>query len=336
MSKNTLLEEKVAAYFGRRFCLFTGSGTTALYVILRALELNNDDKVLYPDNTCETAVNASVFADLKPVFSDIDLTTFKPSSNQLQEAISWHSPKVYIATHLYGLPFRETDFVHNQIVVIEDAAQGYGLHHNDSKIGSLGYASIISFGKEKTLDCGGGGALLTDDIEFYECCKKVLQHLDILTPAEGSLMQDVFLLRRQCKPNTLAYHNAFQKLLKRHKQAYLAPMSVEVRGILELKFDDLSKKAKQKVDQFQSLERNIRQLLKNNIEYMPQSPQDSVLWKLPLTVNERKRDLFASELTTKGFNVSKFFKPLHEVFGCEKFIPENSQILYQKILNITY
>ena len=73
-------EQALAAHAHRRHAVLTGNGTTALWAVLSALELPQGAAVLYPDLTCETAVNAAILAGLRPVFADVQSATAHPAA----------------------------------------------------------------------------------------------------------------------------------------------------------------------------------------------------------------------------------------------------------------
>ena len=78
------LESRIARQFEKDHCVLVGSGTTALYVSFCASGLAQGANVLYPDFTCETAFNAAIFANLNPLFCDIELERFNMSATAVQ------------------------------------------------------------------------------------------------------------------------------------------------------------------------------------------------------------------------------------------------------------
>ena len=329
------LEQDIAHFFGRQYCLLTGSGTTSLYLIFKALQLKENTNVLFPDNTCETAVNAAVFANLNPVFSDIDLTTFSPSDAQLKASISQFKPKVYVATHLFGLAVSNLSHtMDNPPIVIEDAAQGYGLGYKESQIGRMGLASILSFGKEKTLDCGAGGAVLTDNLLFYQRCIDTLQTLSNPPEVSSSLMQDVFFLRKKHSIQNADYDRAYKGLLRKHKFNYLSKIQHETRLKLRDKLDNINDITDKRISNSKRLAKEVIIICGNDIRSALDIPKNSVMWKLPFIVAPDKRDATATALTLRGYEITKFFKPLHKIYLLPDCHLENSVRLHQQIINV--
>ena len=170
------IEKRIAYYFGRKYCHLTGSGTTAIYLILKALNKKNS-YVLYPAITCMTPVNAALYADMKPVFCDINLKDYTMDLSSLGKMIEKYNIEVIVPTHLYGHSCDMDEILEiareKDIFVLEDAAQAVGGIYKGRKLGSIGDAAVVSFGHTKILECGGGGAVLTDDEGFYEQVKNL-------------------------------------------------------------------------------------------------------------------------------------------------------------------
>lgn len=334
MKDSSSLESKIAQHFGRQHCVLTGSGTTALFLLFKALNLPCHTPVLYPNNTCETAVNACIFAGLEPVFCDVSQTTFRPSAEQRNRAIAKHSPAVYVATHVFGLPVDTDDLQQDNIIVIEDAAQGYGLRCDTSKIGRIGRASVLSFGKDKTIDCGAGGALLTDDTELFHHVQHILSGMNLQSAIEGSLMMDVFTLRRQYASDSEEYQKRYRQLLQKHSNAYLSSMNDETRAQLLERFADIPHIIEERIARVAELKRTVTENIDDDNLHVPLLPDDSLIWKLPFTVNPTARDEIAAKLENKAVQVTKFFKPLHFIFDPNNQELEESVQLYRSIINI--
>ena len=153
---------------GRRHCVLTGSGTTALWTAFSCVSPERP-KILLPAILCLDPVLGVHYADRIPVFSDVLATnaTIDPAyaARRIEE-----DPAIgaVVAAHLYGSPADieglERVCQTNDVLLIEDAAQALGGSHDDGRrFGTAGSAAVLSFGHTKILDVGAGGALLTDD-----------------------------------------------------------------------------------------------------------------------------------------------------------------------------
>lgn len=167
------LEEKLAEYVGRKHCIGCGNGTDALVLSLRVNDIGPGDAVFVPDFTYIASASCIRLVGATPVFVDIDLDTFNIDSKKLEDAVtkcraSGTRPKAVIPVDLFGLPanFAEIEKVakNYDLIILEDAAQGFGGSINGKRACSFGDISATSFFPAKPLGCyGDGGAIFTDD-----------------------------------------------------------------------------------------------------------------------------------------------------------------------------
>ena len=180
------LEEKLADFAGRRFCLTCSSGTDALVIPLMAWELKPTDAVFVPSFTFYASAESINLAGGTPVFVDID-ETFNLSIDSLEEQIERIqkegklTPRGIVPVDLFGrpadydriLPIAEK----YGLFVLEDAAQGFGGALHGKRNGSFGDVSATSFFPAKPLGCyGDGGAIFTDDETLYQTMKSIRVH----------------------------------------------------------------------------------------------------------------------------------------------------------------
>ena len=170
----TELENKLAEYVGRKHCIGCGNGTDALVLALRANDIGPGDAIFVADFTYIASASCAALVGATPVFADIDLKTFNICPKSLEEAIKRTLdegkliPKAIIPVDLFGLPadysaINEIAEKYN-LLVLEDAAQGFGGQINGKKACSFGNIAATSFFPAKPLGCyGDGGAIFTDD-----------------------------------------------------------------------------------------------------------------------------------------------------------------------------
>lgn len=170
----TELENQLAAYVGRKHCIGVGNGTDALVLALKAYDIGPGDAVFVPDFTYIASASCAALVGAVPVFVDIDLHTFNMCPQALEKAIERTlregklTPKVIIPVDLFGLPadFEQIKAVAKKygLIILEDAAQGFGGSIHGKKACSFGDISTTSFFPAKPLGCyGDGGAIFTDD-----------------------------------------------------------------------------------------------------------------------------------------------------------------------------
>ncbi len=174
------LTSAIANYFGTQNVLLYNSGRSALYNLLESLELNSDDEVLVQAFTCNAVPNPILWAGATPRYVDINSETYCMSPESLRAAITPKS-KVLIIQHSFGFPAPLDELLtvarkHN-LFVIEDCALALGAYYKDTLVGTLGDASIFSFGRDKIISSVYGGATLVKDATLYTTLQKSHQTL---------------------------------------------------------------------------------------------------------------------------------------------------------------
>ncbi len=173
-------EKQFAAYHHTNECVACNSGTDALYLALRALEIGAGDEVITTPFTFFATTEVISAVGAKPVFVDIDATTFNLDVEQVASAIT-EKTKAIMPVHLFGLPVDMTTLMsiakaHN-LAVIEDCAQSTGASWDDQKVGAIGDIGCFSFYPTKNLGgCGDGGAITTNDAAIAAKLRLLREH----------------------------------------------------------------------------------------------------------------------------------------------------------------
>lgn len=173
------LEKELAEYVGRKHCVACGNGTDALVLALKANNIGQGDAVFTADFTYIASASCAELVGATSVFADIDLKTFNidPVSleKQIQRVIKEgkFKPKAIVPVDLFGQPanFVEIEKIAKKygLIIIEDAAQGFGGMIDSKRACSFGDISCTSFFPAKPLGCyGDGGAIFTDDDKIAE------------------------------------------------------------------------------------------------------------------------------------------------------------------------
>ncbi|HLW18981.1 MAG TPA: DegT/DnrJ/EryC1/StrS family aminotransferase [Cyclobacteriaceae bacterium] len=166
-------ETEYAQIMGAKYCLGVSSGTSALSTTLGALEIGPGDEVIIPVYTFVATYNAVVLNYALPVFVDTDLESFQMDTHKIASAIS-DQTKVIMPVHIGGSP-ADMDTVMQvadkaAIPVIEDACQAHLASWRGRPVGNYGLAGAFSFQSSKNLNCGEGGAIITNDEDFAQTC----------------------------------------------------------------------------------------------------------------------------------------------------------------------
>ncbi|WP_306666876.1 DegT/DnrJ/EryC1/StrS family aminotransferase [Phascolarctobacterium faecium] len=181
------LEDQLADYVGVQHCITCANGTDALQMVLMAWDIKAGDAVFVPSFTFMSTAEVVSLQGATPVFTDIDIKTFNMSVESLEKQIKKVlaegklTPKAIIPVDLFGQP-ADYDKIMKlakkyNLLVLEDAAQGFGGSIEGMKACSFGDAATTSFFPAKPLGCyGDGGAIFTDNDELAELLKSIRIH----------------------------------------------------------------------------------------------------------------------------------------------------------------
>ena len=171
--QTTELEKELANYIGVKYAVAVSSGTEALYLILKALDLPQNSIVFVPSFTFVATAEVVVRSGLIPFFVDVEKDYPNISIDSLKEAYDLcvkrgYRPSCVIAVSLYGYPPRMSELLQfcqeRNLFLVEDACQAFGSEFKNKKIGSFGIASGVSFYPTKNLSAAGdAGMVFTND-----------------------------------------------------------------------------------------------------------------------------------------------------------------------------
>jgi dTDP-4-amino-4,6-dideoxygalactose transaminase len=165
-------EREFAAYCEANHCVAVASGTDALYLALRALDIGPGDEVITVGFSFIATALAISRTGATPVFIDIDPHTYTMDADQITAAITPRT-KAVLPVHLYGQPANMGPIVKlaraHGLAVVEDACQAHGATYRGRRVGSLGDAAAFSFYPGKNLGgYGDGGAVTTSRPDLFE------------------------------------------------------------------------------------------------------------------------------------------------------------------------
>lgn len=181
------LEEKLAEFVGVKHCITCANGTDALSLALMTWGIGPGDAVFVPDFTFFSSGEVVSFAGATPVFVDVEKDTFNISPQSLEKAIhkvakdKKLTPRVIVAVDLFGQPANYPAIKKiaekNNLLILEDGAQGFGGKIGDKRACSFGDISTTSFFPAKPLGCyGDGGAVFTNSDEWAELLRSLRIH----------------------------------------------------------------------------------------------------------------------------------------------------------------
>lgn len=271
-----LFSSEVAKYIGRRYAIPTSSGTNALFLSLKSLEIKPQDEVILPSYICNSVMHAVQNTSAIPVLADINKTDYNISLEDTKKKITKNT-KAIIVPHMFGNPVKDiTSFLELGIPIIEDAAQSIGAIHNNKKVGTFGNQSVLSFYATKMMTTGLGGMILTDDESTY----KKLQ--DLTKNDQREKWEEGYSLS-------------------------MGGLNASL-GLAQLpKLDSFVSRRKEIASEY------LKLIYKDGIK-LPQQNEENIFFRFIL--ESENADLLISSLRKRGINAEKpVYKPLHQYFS---------------------
>jgi len=170
-------ELAVAALVGRRHGIAVSSGTAALQLALKVLQIGPGDEVLCPALSWPSPAHAIRVAGAKVQFVDVDKDEWNSTGEALRGARTGNT-KAAIVIDQFGNPVRAAEIQEalGALLIIEDAACALGSRFASGPCGSLGKVSCLSFHPRKILTTGEGGMCLTDDDDIADQLRMLRNH----------------------------------------------------------------------------------------------------------------------------------------------------------------
>jgi dTDP-4-amino-4,6-dideoxygalactose transaminase len=170
-------EQEFSKYAGTRFGVGVNSGSDALYLAVKALDVSSGDEVITVSHTMISTVDAIARNGARPIFVDVDPSTYVMDASQIEAKIS-KKTKAIIPVHLYGHPVDMaplTELARKYgLYVIEDACQAHGSRYKGAVVGSIGDIGCFSFYPTKNLGAyGDAGMIVTNNEELANKLKKM-------------------------------------------------------------------------------------------------------------------------------------------------------------------
>jgi dTDP-4-amino-4,6-dideoxygalactose transaminase len=160
-------ERRIASLVGVKHCLAVCNATVGLEIAYRAAGLSGE--VILPANTFVATAHALQWQGITPVFCDIDPITHNLDPEQVESLVTPRTTGI-VGVHVWGRPCAVDALrdiaERNRLQLVFDAAHAFGCSLNGSMIGGYGVAEVFSFHATKIVNCGEGGAIVTNDDAF--------------------------------------------------------------------------------------------------------------------------------------------------------------------------
>lgn len=169
-------ENEFSKFCNRKYGVSVSSGTAAIDIAIRSLNLKKDDEVIMPTFTIISCIKEILSIGAKPILVDADPKTWCLDVDNIENKIS-KKTKAILIVHIYGMAV-DADPVLKlakkyKLKVIEDAAESHGMYYKNNICGSIGDISTFSFYSNKNITTGEGGMILTNNKILYERFKEL-------------------------------------------------------------------------------------------------------------------------------------------------------------------
>lgn len=173
-------ELELARFIGRKYAVIFNSGTSALHTMLLTYGIKTNDEVIVPSFTFIATANSVLFVGAKPIFADIEETTYGLDIESVKQKIT-KKTKAIMPIHYGGcacsnlIELKELA-EQKDMLFFEDAAQSLGAKLDNNNVGTFGDAAMFSFCQDKMITTGEGGVIVTDNRDCYEEMKLIVSH----------------------------------------------------------------------------------------------------------------------------------------------------------------
>ncbi|MEM4283803.1 MAG: DegT/DnrJ/EryC1/StrS family aminotransferase [Candidatus Caldarchaeum sp.] len=282
-------EHKIASYAGVRYAIAVNSGTSALHLIVRALNLKEGDEVITTPFSFVASSNCLLFERVTPVFVDIDPQTLNLDVRQIEVKIT-EKTRAILAVDVFGHPaeWDELERIARKynLKLIEDSAEALGAEYKGRKAGSFGDAAVFAFYPNKQITTGEGGVILTNSEELAQLCRSLRN--------QGRGEGDEWLQHQR-----LGYNYR------------LSDINCAL-GIAQLeRLEEILKKRERVAQMYNERLQNIKGV---HIPYV--APHVKISWfvyviRLGEEYTQVDRDRILKELRARGIGCSNYFSPIH-------------------------
>jgi len=319
-------EDQLKSVTGAEYVVAISNGTAALHAACFAAGIGEGDEVITTPMTFAATANAVLYCGGTPVFADIDPETYNIDPEDIRRKIT-DKTKAIIPVHYTGQPCDMDEIMkiakeHN-LIVIEDAAHALGAEYKGRKIGSIGDMTTFSFHPVKPITTGEGGAITTNNKEFYD--KLMLFRSHGITRDQKMLLND----------NAAWYYEQHFLGYNYRMTDIQAALGCSQLNKLEFFLQKRRKYAKMYSEAFKDLEGVI----------IPKQLDDTLsgwhLYVLQLDTDKIRPDrrVIFDELSIHNIGVNVhyipvYYHPYYQKLGYKKGLCPNAEKLYERIITL--
>lgn len=319
-------EKELCEFTSAKFAVAISNGTAALHAACYAAGISEGDEVITTPITFAASANCILYCGGIPVFADIDRETWNIDPRKIEEKIT-SKTKAIVAVDFTGQAvqikeIREICKKHN-LVFIEDAAHSIGTKYDGVPIGSHADMTTFSFHPVKTITCGEGGTILTNDAKLYNKLMLFRSH---------GITRDKKIL-------THAPFNGYSEQIELGYNYRMTDFQAAL-GISQLKKIDLfSERRKEIVNRYNKAFGEMEELtIQKEIKESDTTRHLYIIRvnseKLVANRDEIYKALNAENIGLQVHYIPVYFHPYYKKLGYEKGLCSNAEALYEEIITI--
>jgi aminotransferase in exopolysaccharide biosynthesis len=303
------------------------NGTAALQMALRLVGVQPGDEVITQALTFVATANAIAYNGAEPIFLDVDLETMGLSPKSVKEFLELHAEKkvdhcvnkktgkkisACLPMHTFGFPVHLNELIEIcqewHIPIVEDAAESIGSEYHGKMTGSFGQMGTFSFNGNKTITCGGGGAIVTQDANL------------------GARAKHLSTTAKQAHPFEFYHDELGYNFRMPNLNAALACAQLEL-------LPQILANKRELAHQYQSY------FKEQGICFRTELPETKAnYWLMCLELeNKAQRDIFLKETNLAGVMTRPIWQLMHRLpmyKDCQRDAQVNAQFLEERIVNI--
>lgn len=321
------LEQKLCEVTGAKYAVAVSNGTAALHVAAMAAGIGEGDEVIVSPITFAASANCVLYCGGKPVFADINPETYNIDPTSIRKLIT-PKTKAIVAVDFTGQAveleeIREICQEYN-LILIEDAAHAIGTKYNGRPVGSVADMTTFSFHPVKTVTCGEGGAVTTNDEDLYK--KLLLYRAHGITRDEEQMVHPTDA-RWYYEQVELGYNYRLTDI-----QAALLMSQLK-------KLSAFSSRRKQIVKKYNEAFADMPEILVQKEIEASDTTRHLYILRLNLELLHCDRRQFfdamvAENIVPQVHYIPVYWHPYYEKLGYEKGLCPNAEKLYEEMLSI--
>lgn len=321
------LEKKLCEITGAKYAVACSNGTTALHIACQAAGLSEGDELITTPITFAASANCALYCGAKPVFADINDKTYNIDPESVKAHVT-EKTKAIVAVDYTGQAVELNPLIQlcreKGIVLIEDAAHSIGTRYDGKYVGSIADMTTFSFHPVKTVTCGEGGAVLTNNEDLY---KKL-----VLYRAHG-ITRDASLMKKECEG---AWYYEQVALGNNYRMTEIqAALLISQLDKLEM----FKERRKQIVERYNEAFSAISEITVQ--QEIPESDTTRHLYILRikpelLTINRREffDSMAAENICCNVHYIPVYYHPYYEELGYKKGLCPKAEKLYEEMMSL--